>query len=186
MSVNIEFKNDITNAKEDTQGSDGRLNTSSRSDGRTYYNSRDKGQTYSMVWNFNTAASGEYAAYLKNTSTFKTLVISAVGLNAEVASRFQLETVTGTASGTDISPFNLNTSAPNDASCTAVEGASAGTGITGLTIDEKIDFAQVGALGHEEFRLNDTLRLKQNQAVAINVLETAGSDVFGVIFFYFE
>lgn len=186
MSINIEFRNDVTNAKEDTQGSDGRLNVSSRTDGRRYYNSRDRGQTYSMVWEFATAASTEYAAYLKNTSTDKTLVISSIGLNAEVATRFQLDTVTGTAVGTAITPFNTNTAAEHAASVTALEGASAGTGITGLTIDQKIDQAWVQATGHEEFRLNDTVRLKQNQAIAIQTLETAGGDVAGVIFFYFE
>ena len=187
MSTQIEFRNDQTNAKEDTEGSDGRLNVSSRTDGRRYYNSRDVGQTYSVAFNFNTAASTEYALYVKNTSTSKTLVVSSIGINSEVATRFQLDTVTGTAAaGTLLTPFNLNTSAAKAASATCMEGDSAAGGITGLTIESKVDIAYCTATGHEELRLNDSLRIKQNQAIGLQVLETAGGDVGGVIYFYFE
>ena len=187
MSVNIEYKNDITNAKEDAAGSDQRLNVSSRIDGRRYYNSRDKGQTYTMVFEHAASASTEYVAYVKNTSTDKTLVISSIGLNAEVATRFQLDTVTGTAAdGTTIIPFNANTAAPHDAVGVFMEGDAAASGIGGLTIASKIDQAWCQATGHEEFRMEDTIRLKQNQAVAIQALESAGGDTAGVIFFYYE
>jgi hypothetical protein len=186
MSVNIEFKNRSTGAKENAAGSDQRLDVSSRSDTRRYYNSRDEGQTYVMPWTFNTAASTEYAAYLKNTSTTKTLVVAIAEVFGEVATRFQLDTVTGTAAGTAVTPFNLNTASPFSAECTAVEGLSAGTGITGLTIASKIDTSWVIATGGGDFKVKETLRLKQNEAIAIQVLETAGGDTAGAIHFYFE
>lgn len=187
MSIVIEYKNDINNAKEDAQGSDGRLNVSGRVDGRRYYNSRDRGQTYTIVWEHLPSATGEYVFYLKNTSTDKTLVLSSIGLNSEVATRFQLETVTGTpAGGNTLTPFNSNTSAPHDAVADVMEGGSSASGITGLTIDEKIDQAWCQATGHEEFRMADTVRIKQNQAIAIKCVENAGGDVAGVIFMYYE
>jgi len=46
---------------------------------------------------------------------------------------------------------------------------------------------QVIAGGHEEFRFQDQVRIGQDQAVAIRMdAGTADSQVFGVIFFYFE
>ncbi len=183
----INFKNDKTRSIEEAEGSDGRLNVSSRADARAYYNSRDEGQCYSVPWMFNTSASTEYAVYLKNTSTDKELIVSAIGLNSEVATRFQLDFVTGTAAaGTLVTPTNLNKSKSTDAAATAMEGASAATGITGLAQSSKIDFTWCTATGHEEMRLTDRVRLGQNDAVALQVLETAGGDVGGVIFFYFE
>ena len=185
--MKIDFKNDVTRAQEETEGSDGRLNVSSRADNRAYYNSRDKGQCYSLPYEFNTSATGEWGFYLKNTSTDKTLVISSVGLNAEVASRFKLDFVTGTAAAGDtVVPTNVNSSSPNDAVVVCMEGASAATGITGLTAVNTIDYAWCTATGHEEMRLSDRVRLGQNDAVALQVSETAGGDIGGVVFFYYE
>lgn len=187
MSVNIEVQDDKVGFKQDIHGSDGRMNTSARVDSRGYYNSRDEGQSYSLPWIFNTAASTEYAVSLKNTSTEKTLVISAIGMNAEALTRFQLDFVTGTPGGGDaVTPTNLQSPAPHAAPASALEGGSAATGITGLTFQKKIDIAWVEAGGHEQLRLDDRLRLGQNEQVALQVLETTGGDTAGVIFFYFE
>jgi hypothetical protein len=67
-----------------------------------------------------------------------------------------------------------------------MEGASAATGITGLTTDGLIDFVYVPATGHEEFRLDDRLRLGQNDAIAVEYDEGTAGDMSGVIFGYFE
>lgn len=183
----IEFKNDSTRAIEETEGSDGRLNVSSRTDSRRYYNSRTEGKAYSFVYSFDSAASTEFAFYLKNTSTTKTLVVSSVGVNSAVAARLCLNFVTGTAAdGTLVTPTNANKTAPYLASAIAMEGNTAATGITGLTDVGKIDLAWVQATGHEELRLDDTVRLGQNDAIALSVLETAGGDVGGVVWFYYE
>ena len=188
----VEYSNDVTRAREEAEGSDGRLNVSSRSDPRAYYNSRDEEQTFSLVWNFNAANNDEFAAYWRNASDSKTLVISAVGLNCDETCTFKLHFVTGTAAGgTELTPVNLNKSsskaAPDDSVVMAMEGGSAATGITGLTVDGLIDRADVTAGGHEEFRLDDKLRLGQNDAVAIEVEGGDGGVVaFGVIFGYYE
>lgn len=184
--MRIEFKNRTTKALEETEGTDGRLDVSSRSDSRAYYNSRDDAQCYTMVWDFQSAASGEFGAYLKNTHTTKQLVIRSIGINAAADSRVKAHFVTGTATGTAVTPVNLNRTSNNDALATAVEGAAAATGITGLTSDGVIDFAYVAAGTHEEMRIGDTVRLGQGDAIALEVDETAGSDFSGVIFFFFE
>lgn len=183
----IEYKNDTTRAIEEMEGSDGRANVSSRSDNRAYYNARDKGAHYTLPFDFQSAASGEYAVYWKNTSTSEDLVVSSIGVNSAVAARIKLWFVTGTAAaGTVLEPTNTNSNSGNDAPATAMEGGSAGTGITGLSEVSLIDFVGVVANGHEELRLHDTVRLGQNDAIAIEVDETAGGDVWGVIFGFYE
>jgi hypothetical protein len=185
--MNINIENDVTGAQETMKGSDSRANVSSRSDERIYYNSRDVEQTYCFPFIFNTAASTEYAAYLKNTSTTKELVIRALEIDGEVATRFQLDEVTGTASGTAVTPKNMNLDSGNDAACTAVEGLNAGTGITGLTADGvALGTKWVVATGSGIIDTHDAIRLGQNDAVALQVLETAGGDVSGNFIFYFE
>ena len=146
-------------------------------------------QTYAFTWDLQDAESTEEACYLKNTSaTGKTLVVSSVGINSNIAARFKLKFVTGTAtSGASITPTNLNKTSSNAATVDAQEGAGAASGIGSLTDDGIIDFAYVIASGHEEFRLGDRVRLGQNDAIAVEVFQVASaSDVSGVIFFYFE
>ncbi len=184
----IDYKNDLTRAVEEAEGSDGRLNVSSRSDERAYYNSRDEGQCYTVPFDFQSATATEFGAYWKNTSTNgKDLVISSIGVNAVNACRVKLWFVTGTAAGgTTITPTNLNRASSNAATATAMEGGTAATGIAGITGEDLVDFLYVPALGHEEFRLSDRIRLGQNDAIAIEYFEGTTGDFSGVIFGYYE
>jgi len=182
-------ENDSTGAIERTKGSDGRQNTSARTDSRAYYNSRDRGQMYSFTWTFADTLATQTAAYLRNDATDgKHLVIHSIGVNSEKAVRFKLSFVTGTAAnGTAVTPTNLNKTSSNAASATAQSAVGAANGITSLTPDGEIDFAYCQIDGHEEFRIGDTIRLGQNDAIEIEVFEQeAAGDVSGVIFFYFE
>ena len=184
----IQFTSDSTGALEKMQGSDGRANVSSRSDSRAYYNSRDKGQTYSMVFDFQDAAAGEYGFYSKNTSTTgQTLVIDEINLCAVQNARIKLWYVTGTAaSGTLITPTNLNSSSGNSATATVMEGASAATGITGLTTAGLIDFVYVSANDTKSMGLRERLRIAPGDAIAIEYDEGTTGDMSGVVFGYYE
>ena len=187
--MRLVVKNDKTRALEEVEGSDGRMNVSSRSDGRSYYVSRDNGLAFSMVFSHTDTESGEWVCYLKNTSTDgKDLVIDSIGINAEVFSRCHLHFVTGTAAGGNaVSMVNLNKNSNNDAPATGHEGGAAASGITGLTDAGRVDCLGVRAAGHEEFRLADRVRLGQGDALAIQVVTVASaSDTFGVIFGFFE
>ena len=183
----INYKNDATRATEEAEGSDGRLNVSSRSDSRGYYNSRGVKQSYSVPFEHDAAASGEYAAYWQNTSvTGDELVISAVGLNSSENSRMKLWFVTGTAAGgNSVTPTNLNKQSNNDASSKSRE-SNGGDAISGLSEDGLIDYVYVTKAGHEELRLDDRVRLGQNDAIALEYDQGAPADVGGVIFGYFE
>lgn len=185
----IEFRNDVTRATEETEGSDGRLNVSARSDARAYYNSRDEGQCYTMTFDHPLAGDGQYSFYLQNTSADKTLVISSIGVNADDIARFKLWFVTGiAANGVARVPVNLNKTSPNDAAASTALHDGAGTAISGLTVSgAEVDDFQLAANGHGELRLFDRIRLGQNDAIALEMDKgTTTPDVFGVIFFYYE
>lgn len=187
----VDFSNDVTNSEEQAKGSDGRLNVSSRSDGRGYYNSRDESQSFSLVFEDANATTNDFVVYLRNDKEDgKHMVIRSASINGEVVSKFSFMTVTGTAAGgTTATPVNLNFAGKvQTATVTALSTAdSSVTPMSGLTADKEIDHVQVTAGGHEEFRFQDQIRIGQNQAIAIRMdAGTADSQVFGVIFFYFE
>lgn len=182
----IEYKNDVTRALEEAEGSDGRMNVDARSGGITYHNSKHLGQTYAMTFEHLTAANGEYSFYMKNDSTDMTLVVSDIGVNSVVVSRLKLWSVTGTATGAgDIIPRNMNLVSSLTATGSFKQdtgGAIGGITTSGIAIDD----VQCSAGGHEELRLSDRLRLGQGDAIALEVDTTAGGNVFGVVFFYYE
>ena len=56
-----------------------------------------------------------------------------------------------------------------------------------FTLGAEFDHVNCLAGGHEEFRFQDQLRLGQNQAIGLRMDNgTAASQIFGVIYFYFE
>jgi len=167
----IQFSNDVTGAQEEMQGSDGRGNTSSRSDSRGYYNSRDKGRSFALTFSHPLSANGEYSFYWKNTSTTDHFVVSGVGINSDLGARMKLHFVTGTAGdGVSVTPVNMNKTSPNDAEAICLHDG-AGTTISGLTSAGEIDFVLAPLQGHEELRLDDRVRLGQNDAIALEVDE---------------
>lgn len=183
----LQYINDNNGAFQETHGSDGRLNTSSRSDSRGYYNSRDDGQSYSVPFDDTDAADGDFVVYWQNTNTSgKHLVIEAIGVNVSSAAILKVHSVTGTASGTELTPSNLNLTSPNAATSKAL-GSNA---VSGLTIATTIDCVNVQDYGHEEFRLSERLRLGQNDAIAIEYdrgqIDNPQNVINGVIFGYFE
>jgi len=182
----IEFKNDKTRAIEEQEGSDGRANVSSRSDSRAYYNARDIKQRYSIVFDHQSAVATEKSLYIENTSSTKELVLSSIGINTVENARIKMWFVSGTAAGGSVlTPTNSNKGSSNDADAIVRQGDS-GDAITGLTTISAIDFAAVAANGHEEFRLGDTIRLGQNDAICLEYVEGTTGDFFGVAFIMFE
>lgn len=189
--MRIEYIDDVNGNFQEAHGSDSRLNVSSRSDGRGYYNSRDESESYSLVFDDANATALDFVVYLKNDkSDGKHLVVRSVGVNAEVNMKVSFLIVTGTAGGgAAATPFNLNQGGVvKIATATALTTAdSSATPMSGLTAGAEIDHVNILAGGHEEFRFQDQLRLGQDQAMALRMdAGTADSQIFGVIFFYFE
>lgn len=188
MGIRIAYSNDSTNADEQTRGSDGRLNVSSRTDSRGYYNSRDESESYSLVWADASTATGDHIIYWKNTNANgKQFVVTNIGINSQYRADFQLQAVTGTAAGGAVgTPSCLNRAVKKTAAATA---RTAVTGdITGLTVDVIIDHVSVEAGGHEEIHLDDRLRLGQDDAIAVECIltDTSPGLTWGVIYGYYE
>lgn len=181
----IEVQNDKTRALEEVEGSDGRLNVSSRSDTRAYYNSRDEKETYSIPYEHINASPGEFSVYVKNTSS-KEMVLSRGSINSIEPCKLRLWLVEGDAiGGTEVTPTNLNGGSSNPANAT-VRQASEGDSITGITTKGQLDIEYLGANGHGEFVLNDALRLGRNDAIAIEYYQGTTGDFAGVVDLFFE
>jgi hypothetical protein len=186
MAHEIQYTSDKTKSLEKAQGSDNRFNVSARSDSRSYYNSRDISLAFSLVWDDASSEAGDFIVYWANTDTTgKQLVIDSVGLNSENAASFKLHVVTGVAAaGASVSPFCLNRATPKTAQAIGMEAA--GTAITGLTSAGVVDHASTAIAGHEEFRLDDRLRIGQDQAIAVEYEQGTTGRTWGVIFGYYE
>lgn len=185
----IEFKNDRTRSLEEAEGSDGRMNVSSRADNRGYYNSRDEGQCFAAMFHFNNVATDEFAVAMKNTHTTKTLVIQTVQLGATAVMSVGLDFVTGTAAGgLAVDPVNLNKESNNDATGDFMMGMNAATGITGLTADGHIDMTYLQAYGTSEFKIGNQIRLGQGDSIAVHIVSVVAVDaqLGGAFFFYYE
>lgn len=187
----IQYIDDVLGNFQEAHGSDSRLNVSSRADGRGYYNSRDQSESYVLIFDDANATVLDFVVYLKNIKTDgKHLVIRSAAVNCEVNTKVSFVTVTGTAGGgVAATPANLNfAGVAKTATVTALTTADSGsTPMSGLTADVEIDHVNCLANGHEEFRFQDQVRLGQDQAIALRMdAGTADSQIFGVIFFYFE
>lgn len=182
----IQYTNIVNSSEQVVQGSDGRLNVSSRTDSRGYYNSRDEREAFSLVWDDASSDAGDMVLYWKNTNANgKHLVISGIGLNSELACSFKLHAVTGVASGGAVGiPACLNRAEPKVAA--AIARTADTTPIINLTSVVEIDHASVVADGHEEFRLDDRFRLGQDGAMAIEFEQGLTARTWGVVFGYYE
>lgn len=181
----IQYPNDVTGSIQITHGSDGRLNVSSRSDARAYYNSRDQAQTYSFAFEDTVVAVGDEILFLKNDSVDKTLVVNHIGIGSTVSTTFTLQFEIATdLTGTAIVPANLNKASSNAAVVTCIGGTAAlgGTSIPNGLIEK----LQVGTLGHEDFHVDDLIRLGQGDGISIKSHRGGTSVVDGVVVFYFE
>lgn len=188
MAIEVEYVSDQGSGVEKTKGSDGRLNVSARTDERRYYSSRDDSQAFSLTWQDASTATGDYVLYWQNTATDgRHLVIDAIGLNSQYAADFELWVVTGTAAGgVATAPVCMNRAVPKSAAATARTADS--STVSGLTEVVRVDIVTVGARGHEEFRLADTLRLGQDQALAVkcDLTDTSPGKTHGVCFGFYE
>jgi len=181
----IEYIDDVGGNFQEAHGSDSRLNVSSRSDGRAFYVSRDKGQKYVLHIKDADAADGDLIAYLRNDSKDKKLYINDIHISSPVACKFIISFGDSTtATGTSVTPVNMNKSSSNDADVTALGNAAVG-GVGAST-----DFASMRISGSDtgELDFGDTLILGQNDNIVIESdLITSTPDLVEVdIYFFIE
>ena len=164
MPLELVYENDITGSLQKVKGSDGRQNTSSRTDGRPFYVSRDRGQTYILHIKDADAATGDLIAYLRNDSKDKKVYITKMELSSPVACKFIVSYGDATtATGTSVTPINMNKTSSNDADVTALGNAAVG-GVSAAT-----DFGSVRIPASQTITKDygDTLILGQNDNIVI-------------------
>ncbi len=150
-----------------------RLKVSARTARRNFFISRDQGQVYTIISEDATAVANEETLYLKNTSTSRNLFIDTLIIGSDVASKWRLKFVTGTATGTTITPVNLNKTSSNDAE---VEAKGDGS-VTGLTDDGDIAVFRVGTGVSVTQRPRAVIILGQNDAIAIEAEINAAVEI---------
>jgi hypothetical protein len=176
---------------EDGEGSNGdmgvtasqRGKVSSRSSPRTLYAARDKGLSFSSIYTF-TAASGDYVAYLKNTSSTKNMFIGDVSMGGVNSILWKFWFVTGTAAaGEAVTPIPTNHSKKIPAEATAMAGD---TTITGLTTDGNFSVFRSAAASSFEEHFDGSTILGPGDAMMIEY-DTGASGVGEIdIHFHYE
>lgn len=179
----IQYVNDETGSFQEAHGSDSRLNVSSRSDSRIFYVSRDNGQAYVLRIEDDDAVANDLIAYLRNDSKDKRLYITDIHLSSENAATFKLAFGDATAAtGTSVTPVNLNKSSSNDADVTALGNGAVG----GVAADTFFSTVRVGAGGFEEWESKDALILGQNDSIVIEYDTGTTGDIEVDVFFFIE
>ncbi len=142
---------------------DNRGDVTSKANSRSYYISRDLGQLFALSSHDPGAVAADYICYWKNTSTTQDLHIDVIRVGAVEAVLWKVWLVTGTGTGSTITPVNLNTNFSHIAEATALGNAAVG----GLSTAGQVSNIRTGALGHEDINFADTLILGQNAAIAV-------------------
>jgi hypothetical protein len=140
-----------------------RLNVSAKTAERPYYVSRDDKLAFIATSIDATSVAGEYPFYLKNTSTTRNLFLWEIHMGTVEAVLFKMWEVSGTATGTEIFPVNLNLGAGLTAEASAFGNAAVG----GLTAVNLLHLGRTSALGEVEMEFFGALILAPQDAIAI-------------------
>jgi hypothetical protein len=161
-----------------------RLNVSAKNAPRYFYASRDFGQCFNAVYDNQTVATGEYSAYLKNTSTTRNLFINHMEFHAVESVKWKIWEVSGTAAaGEDVTPSNFNLASGQPAEATAMAGDTA---ITGLTQVKQIGSHRSEALSDSAMDFEGALILGPGKAIAIEYDTGTTGICSHDIFFWYE
>ena len=140
-----------------------RLNVSAKTNPRTFYSSRDEGQAFNAITIDTSADAGDYIWYLKNTSTTDNLYIKHIEFHSVNAAVWAVWEVTGTPTGSTVTPSNLNLGSANAAQATCYGNGAVG----GLTTVKRIGTHRNDALGEGEMNYEDALVLAPGSAIAV-------------------
>ena len=160
--------------------SSNRLNVSAKSNPRAYYNSRDEENCYSIGTSY-TAADGDYVFYIKNTDYDLVMMLTDITLSSAEVAKFTVEVVSGTASGTAVTPLNINIGSANTASVDCKGNAA----VTGLTSTGTMHITHIGADDHVELHFMESMVVQKGQAVAIKY-NGVGADVAASVMIFME
>lgn len=140
------------------------------------------GLSFNLTSIYVTASAADYAAYLKNTSPTRLLFVDLVRVGAANAAVFKLASVTGTASGTTVTPQNLNLTSSSSPEATGMGNAA----VTGLTQDRLLAVDRVAAGTSSLIPLDDILILGEGDAIAVEYDSGTTGQAEVVIRFYYK
>lgn len=150
-----------------------RLQVEAEASKREFFISRDDGQVYHGILEDATAVANEEIMYLRNTSATKKVFIGELIITSDIDIKFRIKKVTGTATGTNITPENMNMTSSN-----AAEVELKGNGsVTGLTDDGDVFICRSLAGGSRLVNFADTLILGQNDAIALETETSAAIEI---------
>ena len=160
--------------------SEGRLNVFAATEGEDRHVNQTSGKVWSVPFTLTTTGANAYAAYIKNTGTKNLHVTDVRIVNTGTASAIDIDYVSGTAATTTaITAISRNLANPVIPAADMF-GASAGTGITGLT-DEGLLFPKYSKANDEmHLRTTSNIIIPPGQAMAIKVV-TSGAILTGSI-----
>lgn len=157
-----------------------RLNASSKSNPRIYYISRDDGQAFTYESEYN-ATSGDYVICIKNTNSTKNMIISGAWLSSDNNSKWQIEKVSGVASGTAIIGRSLNLTKNNKSDAEALGNDP----VSGITKLYNLSTVRSPALTTAAMDFKETLILGDGDELAIRYIGDAG-EISVIVGIYFE
>lgn len=158
-----------------------RLNVSAKVAPRSFYIARDDERAFTWTSTYS-AATGNEVLYVKNDDTDRNLIIHDIVVGGANAGVYTVAQVTGTGSGTTVTPKNLNLSSGRTADATSLGNAS----VTGLTIGDTISIRRVAAGDNTEFKdIAESLILGFGDAIAITYVGSTGN-VECIVHGYFE
>ena len=168
-------------AFEEVHGSDTRLNVSSRSDDRSFYISRDEGQYYVLRIEDDDAVANDLIAYLRNDSSTKSVFIRDIHISAENACTIKFAYGNATAAtGSAVTPVNLNRASSNAADITAFGDGAVG-GVNASTF-----FSTIRVAAGETVEYDVSLILGQNDNIVVEYDTGTTGDIEIDIFFYLD
>ena len=160
---------------------DNRVNTSSQINPRIFYISRDDGLAFNAISVDSSAAAGDLIHYLKNTSSDRLMYIYRIEFHGVNAALWKIWQVTGTGSGTTITPSNLNLTSGISAEATCLGNGA----VTGLTTGKQLGVHRSTANGEGEMVYFDALILGPGDAIAVEYdTGTTGAAEVDVFFHY--
>lgn len=159
----MSFIEDPSSGRRASVSSVNRVNVSAKTNPRIFYISRDDGLSFNLISDGASIAAGDICMYLKNTSSTRNLFIHHIEFHSVEAVKWKVFEVTGTPSGTAITPSNLNLGSGIPAEASAYGNGS----ITGLTTVKQIGTHRTEAFGEGEMVYNNALILPPNSAIAV-------------------
>lgn len=161
--------------------SEGKLIIESESAPRDFFISRDDGQVYTVSVADAGAVADEETIYLQNLSSTKNLIIDDIIIGSDIVSIWRIKFVTGTTTGTVVTPVNLNKTSSNAADVLCRGGAG---GVASATDAGDIGVYRIPADDSKIISFEEALILGQNDAITIEC--EVSCDVNIVIEFHLE